>query len=145
MFHARFSRIELYVSPKENILSHYTLYIGNVTNDCLLQWDLRLLSTAIPTCNPNDSNIDVSIYHRSGRYDTTCQALEAEYNATNVKSLSYKSPSEDDWHDLCMFSTADCSGGKTALLGSITDGWEVCYPYNGFRGWSVVAHGTACV
>ncbi|KAJ5886645.1 uncharacterized protein N7473_009319 [Penicillium subrubescens] len=108
-------------------------------------WDLRLLSTAIPTCNPNDSNIDVSIYHRSGRYDTTCQALEADYNATNVKSLSYKSPSEDDWHDLCMFSTADCSGGKSALLGSITDGWEVCYPYNGFRGWSVVAHGTACV
>ncbi|KAJ5459921.1 uncharacterized protein N7458_001473 [Penicillium daleae] len=108
-------------------------------------WDLRLLNTAIPTCNPKDSNLDASIYHRYGRYDSTCETLEADYNATNVKSVSWKSPSEDDWHDLCMFSTADCSGGESTFLGSITDGWEVCYPYNGFRGWSVVSHGTACV
>ncbi|KAF3390451.1 hypothetical protein F1880_009116 [Penicillium rolfsii] len=108
-------------------------------------WDLRLLSTAIPVCNPEDSNLDASIAHRYGRVDLACQELEDIYNSTNVGSISFKSPNSSDQHDLCMFRTPDCSGGKDALLGSITDGWEVCYPYNGFRGWSVVSHGKACV
>jgi hypothetical protein len=44
-----------------------------------------------------------------------------------------------------MFSTADCSGGSNAFLGTITSGWDVCYLYNGFLGWTVVEHGNACV
>ncbi|KAJ5692304.1 hypothetical protein N7462_001727 [Penicillium macrosclerotiorum] len=109
-------------------------------------WDLRLLSVAIPTCDVDTSNLDYSILHRYGAFNRDCEALDTtEYNATNVKSLSWKSPSEDDWHDLCMWSTADCSGGAASLLGSITSSWEMCYPYNGWVGFTVVDHGASCV
>lgn len=59
-----------------------------------------------------------------------------------MKSLSWKSPIEEDWHDLCLFGRPDCEEGS--LVGSITDGWEVCYPYAGWMGWMVVSHGAAC-
>lgn len=42
-----------------------------------------------------------------------------------------------------MFNTADCT--EDAFLGTITSGWDVCYPYNGFLGWTVVEHGDDCV
>ena len=48
-------------------------------------------------------------------------------------------------YDLCMFSSSDCSGGANSLLGSITNGWDVCYLYNGFKSWTVVPNGSACV
>ena len=84
--------------------------------------------------------------HTYGRYNRECETLNTErYNETNVKSLSWKSPSESDWHDFCMWSTSDCSGGEESLLGNITDGWNICYPYNGFVAWSVVSHGESCV
>jgi hypothetical protein len=91
----------------------------------------------------NDSNIDLAVFHRYGAYDRTCEALDTSYNASTVKSLSWKSPSEDDWHDLRMFSSPDCDADS--FVGSITDGWEVCYPFSAWSGFSVVSHGAECV
>ncbi|EPS26828.1 hypothetical protein POX_g08874 [Penicillium oxalicum] len=108
-------------------------------------WDFALLDTAIPVCNPNVTDYSIVIYHRRARYNTACDSISADLNSTNVKSISWKSPIDDDAHDLCMFSTDDCSGGSGALLDSITDRWEVCYPYSGFRSFSVVTHGEPCV
>ena len=48
-------------------------------------------------------------------------------------------------YDLCMFSSPDCSGGEGALLGSISNGWDVCYLYNGFESWTIIPNGEACV
>ncbi|KAJ5296996.1 sulfate transporter [Penicillium atrosanguineum] len=106
-------------------------------------WDLRLFSQAIPICNVNTSNIDLNVFHRYGAKDRSCEALDGAYNTTTVKSLSWKSPNESDWHDLCMFSSSDCDAGS--YVGSITDGWEMCYPFSGWSGFSVVSHGSKCV
>ncbi|KAJ6157593.1 hypothetical protein N7470_005185 [Penicillium chermesinum] len=111
-------------------------------------WDIRFFSEAQPVCNANASNTDLTLTHRYGASIRDCESLSEDgTNATLVKSISWKSPyrDEDDWYDLCMFRTADCSGGQSSFAGSITDGWEVCYPYNGFAGWTVVHHGTSCV
>ncbi|KAJ6009403.1 hypothetical protein N7499_005188 [Penicillium canescens] len=109
-------------------------------------WDLRFLSVAPPTCDPSQSNLGYSIFHRYGASPRSCEALDTNsFNATNLKSISWKSPEPSDQQDICMFSTADCSGGSNAFLGTITSGWDVCYLYNGFLGWSVVEHGDACV
>ena len=92
------------------------------------------------------NNIEYSILHYSGAKRRDCQVLNLEkFNSTNVKSISWKSPSEADRYDLCMFSSTDCSGGKSRLLGSITNGWDVCYLYNGFKSWSIIPNGAACV
>ncbi|KAJ5970578.1 uncharacterized protein N7479_000496 [Penicillium vulpinum] len=107
-------------------------------------WDFRLLSEAPPVCNSSMNNIEYSILHSSGASGRTCQTLDlTQFNSTNVKSISWKSPSDEDRYDLCMFSTPDCSGGS--LLGSITNGWEVCYLYNGFEAWTIVPDGSDCV
>ncbi|KAJ5469697.1 hypothetical protein N7539_009315 [Penicillium diatomitis] len=108
-------------------------------------WDLAFLSAALPVCNPNVTDYSIIITHRRVKGNLDCQPLPSDLNSTNVKSISWKSPNENDAHDLCMFSTDDCSGGEAALLDSITDGWAICYPYNGFRSWSVVSHGASCV
>ncbi|CAI7665257.1 unnamed protein product [Penicillium palitans] len=109
-------------------------------------WDFRFLSEAPPACNSSVNNIQYSILHYSGAQRRDCQVLNlAEFNSTNVKSISWKSPSDVNRYDLCMFSSPDCSGGKDALLGSITNGWEVCYLYNGFESWSIIPNGEACV
>ncbi|KAJ5885085.1 hypothetical protein N7495_009595 [Penicillium taxi] len=109
-------------------------------------WDFRLYSAGTPTCEVNDSNIDITVLHRYGASSRDCQALLDDIsNGTTVKSLAWKSPSEDDEYDLCLFRTADCSGGSSSLIASITDGWEVCYPYSGWLGWKVVSHGGSCV
>ncbi|KAJ5114827.1 hypothetical protein NUU61_000586 [Penicillium alfredii] len=108
-------------------------------------WDLRLFNAAIPACNPNASNIARTVLHRSGANTRTCALLDYSlYNTSSVQSLSWKSPGPDDVKDLCMFRTQDCSGGEQALVGAITSGWEVCYPFLGWRGWVVVEHGAGC-
>ncbi|KAJ5154637.1 uncharacterized protein N7500_010076 [Penicillium coprophilum] len=109
-------------------------------------WDFRLLSEAPPVCNSSESNIEYSILHYSGAKKRDCQILNtAEFNSTNVKSISWKSPSETDRYDLCMFSSPDCSGGEDGFLGSITNGWEVCYLYNGFESWTIIPNGNPCL
>ncbi|KAJ5816322.1 hypothetical protein N7447_008555 [Penicillium robsamsonii] len=109
-------------------------------------WDFRFLSEAPPVCNSSVNNIQYSILHYSGAKSRDCQALNtAEYNSTNVKSISWKSPSQQDRYDLCMFSSPDCSGGESGLLGKITNGWDVCYLYNGFEAWTIVPNGNPCV
>lgn len=40
-----------------------------------------------------------------------------------------------------MFEDEECSGEE---IGRITTGWEVCYPYSGWKGWVVVQGGVAC-
>lgn len=83
--------------------------------------------------------------HNSGRSTRKCSTLNtALYNETNVKSLSWKT-TEPDWHDFCMWSTPDCAGGEASLLGNITDGWNICYPYNGFVAYSVIEQGDSCL
>lgn len=92
------------------------------------------------------NNIEYSILHYSGAKRRDCQVLNlAKFNSTNVKSISWKSPSETNRYDLCMFSSPDCSGGEDSLLGSINNGWDVCYLYNGFESWSIIPNGDACV
>lgn len=60
------------------------------------------------------------------------------------KSLSFKTDLEgDDGKDFCMFSSSNCTA--QTLIASITSGWEICYPYNGFAAYSVVEHGDPCV
>ncbi|CAI7566448.1 hypothetical protein PCG10_007578 [Penicillium crustosum] len=109
-------------------------------------WDFRFLSEAPPVCNSSVSNIEYSILHYSGAQRRDCQVLNlAEFNSTNVKSISWKSPSDVNRYDLCMFSSPDCSGGEGALLGSISNGWDVCYLYNGFESWTIIPNGEACV
>ncbi|KAJ6178987.1 hypothetical protein N7519_009448 [Penicillium mononematosum] len=109
-------------------------------------WDFRFLSEAPPVCNSSVNNIEYSILHYSGAKGRDCQVLNlAKFNSTNVKSISWKSPSETNRYDLCMFSSPDCSGGEGSLLGSITNGWDVCYLYNGFESWSIIPNGDACV
>ncbi|KAJ5162230.1 hypothetical protein N7492_007622 [Penicillium capsulatum] len=108
-------------------------------------WDLRLFSDAIPVCSPDNSNLNLSIMHNYGRYGRDCSSIDTEkYNATNVKSLSWKT-TQTEWLHFCMWSTLDCSGGQASLLGSITDRWSMCYPYNGFVAYSVVDNGTSCI
>jgi hypothetical protein len=105
-----------------------------------------LLSEAPPVCNSSVNNIQYSILHYSGAKSRDCQTLNtAQFNSTNVKSISWKSPSEENRYDLCMFGLPDCSGGEDGLLGSITNGWDVCYLYNGFKAWTVVPNGNPCV
>lgn len=60
-----------------------------------------------------------------------------------MRSLSWKSPVDEDRHDLCLFGRPDCHEGS--LVASVTEGWEVCSPDTGWMGWKVVSHGTACV
>ncbi|RLL98295.1 hypothetical protein CFD26_100034, partial [Aspergillus turcosus] len=61
-------------------------------------WDLRLLG---PGCNPNASNIDISVFHRSGLYERDCEGLDPSvYNETSVKRVSWKSPGEEERYDL---------------------------------------------
>ena len=111
---------------------------------CCFQWDLRFFSDPVPVCNVSNSNSELTVLHRYGASDKTCQILDQTvYNETNVKSISWKSPYENDMYDLCMFNEADCA--ESSLVGSITDGWEVCYSYGGWTAWSVVQHGTSCV
>ncbi|KAJ5124148.1 uncharacterized protein N7515_007973 [Penicillium bovifimosum] len=107
-------------------------------------WDFRLLSEAPPICNASESNLQFSIAHRYGQKARACQALETDYyNSTNVKSISWKSPGDSYPHDICFFATYDCA--PESFLSTITNGWDVCYLYNGFLGWSVVAKGDPCV
>lgn len=102
------------------------------------------MSEAPPICDPSESNLDYSIFHRYGVNARACEALDTvSFNSTNLKSISWKSPSPEDQKDICMFNTADCT--EDAFLGTITSGWDVCYPYNGFLGWTVVEHGDDCV
>ncbi|KAH1623088.1 hypothetical protein KXX31_003739 [Aspergillus fumigatus] len=103
-------------------------------------WDFRLLG---PGCNPNASNIDISVFHRSGLYGRDCEALDTSlYNTTSVKSLSWKSPSTGaDRYDLCMYRDAECGSDNTDV---IRGGWEVCYPFTGWVGFRVVQGGTEC-
>ncbi|KAF4771349.1 hypothetical protein N7455_007958 [Penicillium solitum] len=109
-------------------------------------WDFRFLSEAPPVCNSSVNNIEYSILHYSGAQRRDCQVLNlAQFNSTTVKSISWKSPSDTNRYDLCMFSSPDCSGGGDALLGSISNGWDVCYLYNGFESWSIIPNGEACV
>ncbi|KAF7121843.1 hypothetical protein CNMCM5793_009397 [Aspergillus hiratsukae] len=71
------------------------------------KWDLRLLG---PGCNPNASNIDISVFHRSGRYGRECEDLDASvYNDTNVKSVSWKSPGPE-LYDLCLLAVYGVGG-----------------------------------
>ncbi|KAJ5555033.1 hypothetical protein N7535_007476, partial [Penicillium sp. DV-2018c] len=107
-------------------------------------WDFRLLSEAPPICNASESNLQFSIAHRYGQKARSCQALDTMYyNSTNVKSISWKSPGTEYPHDICFFGTEDCT--PESFLSTITNGWDVCYLYNGFTGWSVVARGDPCV
>lgn len=62
---------------------------------------------------------------------------------TEVKSISWKSPSETSSYDICLFGTDKCTA--ESFLSTITNQWDVCYLYNGFLGWSVVAAGDPCV
>ncbi|GIJ87365.1 hypothetical protein Asppvi_006271 [Aspergillus pseudoviridinutans] len=101
-------------------------------------WDLRLLG---PGCNPNASNIDISVFHRSGLYGTECEGLDTSvYNTTSVKSVSWKSPGVNRY-DLCMYSDAGCAAGNADV---IRDGWEVCYLFTGWAGFKVVEGGQEC-
>ncbi|EKV21154.1 hypothetical protein Pdw03_5887 [Penicillium digitatum] len=109
-------------------------------------WDFRFLGEAPPVCNSSVNNIEFTILHYSGSQRRDCQELNlAEFNSTNVKSISWKSPSDMNRYDLCMFRSPDCSGGEGSLLGNIVSGWDVCYLYNGFKSWTVVPNGEACV
>ncbi|KAJ5233842.1 uncharacterized protein N7469_005608 [Penicillium citrinum] len=108
-------------------------------------WQLRLFSEATPVCNPDESNVQYSVFTRSGYLPRACESFGAEDTEDGVlpKSLSFKSVSDEDPKDFCMFSTTNCSTGS--LIDTITSRWEVCYPYNGFVGFSVVPAGTSCV
>lgn len=110
----------------------------DVSNE--LKWDLRLLG---PGCNPNASNIDISVFHRSGFYGRDCEALDTSvYNTTSVKSVSWKSPSPGaNRYDLCMYSDAECGSDKPDV---IRGGWNVCYPFTGWVGFRVVPGGEEC-
>ncbi|KAJ5768123.1 hypothetical protein N7533_000706 [Penicillium manginii] len=119
---------------------------GTAAIQAYTSWQLRLFNAAVPTCDPNSSNINLSIYTRSARYGRVCEAFSAaDTNDGSVpKSLSFKTSLDgDDGKDFCMFSSSNCTA--ETLIASITSGWEVCYPYNGFAAYSVVDHGAACV
>ncbi|EAW09320.1 uncharacterized protein ACLA_035230 [Aspergillus clavatus NRRL 1] len=129
-----------------HLLTLFLLLLGTVaaiqapTRDALKprNWDLRLLG---PGCDPNDSNIDISLFHRSGFVGASCEAVDTgEFNTTSVKSISWKSPGEDRY-DLCIYGNAGCRGAAADVLRS---GWEVCYPFSGWKGWKVVAADVAC-
>ncbi|KAJ5397032.1 hypothetical protein N7509_005145 [Penicillium cosmopolitanum] len=117
---------------------------GTASIQAYTSWQLRLFNAAEPTCDPNTSNVNLSIYTRSGRYGRACETFSpADTNDGSVpKSLSFKTV-EGDAKDFCMFSTSNCTAGT--LIASITSGWEMCYPYNGFVAYSVVEHGDPCV
>ena len=57
-----------------------------------------------------------------------------------MKSLSWKSPGETVY-DICMFDDETCSG---EAVDRITNGWDICYPYSGWRAYTVVLAGRGC-
>ncbi|OQD76972.1 hypothetical protein PENDEC_c003G03321 [Penicillium decumbens] len=59
-------------------------------------WDLHLFSEAVPTCNVNNSNSNLTVFHRYGAYDRTCEAIDTSLYNVSVKSFSWKSPSAND-------------------------------------------------
>ncbi|KAE8355125.1 hypothetical protein BDV28DRAFT_146416 [Aspergillus coremiiformis] len=102
-------------------------------------WDLRLLQ---PGCQPNNSNIDLSVYHSSGVSARDCTDLTSlpDLNLSMVDTVSWKSPSEPGY-DLCTYRTGDCDAeGAEAIRG----GWKVCVKYTGWQGWKAVARGEDC-
>ncbi|KAJ5111046.1 hypothetical protein N7532_001581 [Penicillium argentinense] len=126
--------------PGSNIVERGTAAIQAYTS-----WQLRLFSEAQPVCNPEVSNVNISIWTRSGRYGRECTAFDPTTDtedSVTPKSLSFKTV-EEDAKDFCMFSSTDCA--PESFIDSITNGWEVCYPYAGWVGWSVVEAGTSCV
>ncbi|OQE29607.1 hypothetical protein PENSTE_c002G02014 [Penicillium steckii] len=64
-------------------------------------WQLRLFSEAIPTCNPEESNVQYSIFTRSGYLPRACESFGAENtdDGSLPKSLSFKSVSDSDPKD----------------------------------------------
>lgn len=44
-------------------------------------------------------------------------------------------------YDICMFEDGECSGQE---IDRITGGWEVCYLYTGWRGYTIVLEGDPC-
>ncbi|KAB8236976.1 hypothetical protein ETB97_004358 [Aspergillus alliaceus] len=103
-------------------------------------WDLRLLK---PGCKPNNSNIDISVYHSSGVSERACDDLTAvnSLNLSIVDTVSWKSPSEPSF-DLCMYKTGDCD--SEGFMGQIRGGWAVCVKYEGWKGWRAVPKGEEC-
>ncbi|RJE18834.1 hypothetical protein PHISCL_08835 [Aspergillus sclerotialis] len=102
------------------------------------RWDLRLFSEAPPICDPSESNIDLSVMHNYGFYGRNCTDISPDPNI--VKSLSWKSPGETVY-DICMFDDETCSGEP---VDRITNGWDVCYLYSGWRAYTVVLAGKGC-
>ncbi|KAA8645809.1 uncharacterized protein ATNIH1004_007230 [Aspergillus tanneri] len=70
-------------------------------------WDLHILA---PGCNPNNSNFDISLYHRSGITGNTCTSLIDDSNPdrTKAETISWKSPIASHY-DLCTFRDGNCS------------------------------------
>lgn len=126
------------LSPRNVSLLYHHLYPQLISNE---QWDLRLFSPGPPPCDPTSPNIELSVFHRAGLYGRNCTALDDALNTQTVASLSWKSPTEDEY-DLCMFTDAECA---CEPVDRIASGWEVCYPYSGWRAFVVVEKGGSCI
>lgn len=89
--------------------------------------------------------MNLSIWTRNGRYGRVCDEFDAAYTEGGAipKSMSFKTVDGDDAKDFCMFSSLNCTADT--LIDSITSGWEVCYPYEGWVAYSVVDAGASCV
>ncbi|KAH8424790.1 uncharacterized protein LDX57_002533 [Aspergillus melleus] len=106
-------------------------------------WDLRL---SLPGCNPNTTDLDLSLYHRGGVYTRDCVSLLEDtgpdgkpVDLSKVDSVSWKNPRKN--YDLCLYPSADCSDKRGK---AIRNGWEVCLPYEGWEAYRVVNVGDDC-
>ncbi|XHG09402.1 hypothetical protein AWENTII_012464 [Aspergillus wentii] len=98
-------------------------------------WDLRLLTPRPSNCNPNVSNIDISVFHRSGLHGRNCSALDSSlYNTTTVGSISWKSPVTT--YDLCVYEEGDCGGEPVEVVRGGLGGLLSVYWVEGVEGCS---------
>ncbi|KAH8422475.1 uncharacterized protein LDX57_000228 [Aspergillus melleus] len=111
------------------------------TSTALKNWDFYIFK---PGCDPENVDISLYIYHAIGTRVQSCTALDTreDLDLSEADSLSWKSPAaERAQFDLCMYADGDCSGVHTDVIRST---WDICYPYNGFKGYKVVPIGAAC-
>ncbi|OJJ44246.1 hypothetical protein ASPZODRAFT_135033 [Penicilliopsis zonata CBS 506.65] len=91
--------------------------------------------------------MNITVYHQSGFDGRNCSLLDkGVVNAETVQSIEWKSPTSSPTsmsYKLCMWKDEQCfqSGG----LDEIDDGWEICYPFAGWKAWSVVPGGEICL